>query len=114
MTFPTSHKTVFVMDHTMTASSGVKLEMDSFSKCRSGSNGGGGAGGGAGQLQPMNLIPLRPVTKSLWTCAVEAITEYCSSGAKLADDVTERRQTASHSLPLPRRTHLLHTFIVAV
>ncbi|XP_045124307.1 integrator complex subunit 13-like [Portunus trituberculatus] len=75
MSFPTSHKTVFVMDHTLTASSGVKLEMDSFSKCRSGSSSNGGAG--PVHLQPMNLIPLRPVTKSLWTCAVEAITEYC-------------------------------------
>ncbi|KAK8735783.1 hypothetical protein OTU49_005315 [Cherax quadricarinatus] len=72
MTFPTSHKTVFVMDHSLTTSSGVKLEMDSFSKSRSSS-------GSNSQplVQPMNLIPLLPVTKSLWTCAVEAITEYC-------------------------------------
>lgn len=74
MSFPTSHKTVFVMDHMLTASSGVKLEMDSFTKSRSGS------GSNSQPLaQPMNLIPLLPVTKSLWTCAVEAITEYCRS-----------------------------------
>lgn len=71
MAFPTSHKTVFVMDHTLVASSGVKLEMDSFSKSRSSSS------SSQPVSQPMNLIPLLPVSKSLWTCAVEAITEYC-------------------------------------
>ncbi|XP_047468635.1 integrator complex subunit 13-like [Penaeus chinensis] len=71
MSFPASHKTVFVLDHTLTASSGVKLEIDSFSKSRSGNS------NNQPQSQPMNLIPLLPVTKSLWTCAVEAITEYC-------------------------------------
>ncbi|KAK7007289.1 hypothetical protein SK128_025646 [Halocaridina rubra] len=70
MAFPTSHKTVFVMDHTLSSSSGVKLEMDTFSKSRSSSS-------SQPVSQPMNLIPLLPVSKSLWTCAVEAITEYC-------------------------------------
>ncbi|KAK3858190.1 hypothetical protein Pcinc_035598 [Petrolisthes cinctipes] len=79
MSFPTSHKTVFVLDHTLTASSGVKLEMDSFSKCRSGStSGNGGSSGPPTPSQPqVSLIPLLPITTSLWTCAVEAITEYC-------------------------------------
>lgn len=77
MSFPTSHKTVFVMDHTLTASSGVKLEMDSFTKSRSVSGGGCSSSSSQPMSQLMNLIPLLPVSKSLWTCAVEAITEYC-------------------------------------
>lgn len=60
-------KTVFVLDHTLTASSGVQLEMESFCKPR--------VSGGVSHSS--NFGPLRPVSKSLWTCAVEAITEYC-------------------------------------
>ncbi|XP_076060577.1 integrator complex subunit 13 asun [Oratosquilla oratoria] len=65
MAYPSSHKTVFVLDHSsnLSSMSGVKLEMDSFNKNRNN--------------QPLNLIPLQPVMKSLWTCAVEAVTEYC-------------------------------------
>ena len=67
MAFPTSHKTVFLMDHTINHPSGVKLEMDSFCKPRSSPQSSG----------PLHHIPLLPVTKTMWTCAVEAITEYC-------------------------------------
>lgn len=43
--------------------------MDGFSKSRSSNQPQSSA--------PPNLIPLLPVTKTLWTCAIESITEYC-------------------------------------
>lgn len=60
------------MDHTLSGSSGVQLDMDSFCKPRSSSGGSGGP-----PALPAHSVPLRPVTKTIWTCAVEAITEYC-------------------------------------
>ncbi|KAF0305690.1 Integrator complex subunit 13 [Amphibalanus amphitrite] len=62
MSYPLSHKTVFVLDCSpaMERPCGHQFEMDSLSKGRS-----------------SGLIPLAPVTKTMWTCAVEAAVEYC-------------------------------------
>lgn len=59
--YPSSHKTVFVLDHTpyFGISCECQIEFD-FSKSR-----------GPG------CIPLAPISKSLWTCSVEAAVEYC-------------------------------------
>ncbi|XP_046991283.1 integrator complex subunit 13 isoform X2 [Schistocerca americana] len=59
--YPSSHKTVFVLDHTpyFGISCECQIEFD-FSKSR-----------GPG------FIPLAPISKSLWTCSVEAAVEYC-------------------------------------
>lgn len=59
--YPSSHKTIFVLDHTpyFGISSEDLLEFD-FTKAR-----------GPG------FIPLAPIVKSLWTCIVEAALEYC-------------------------------------
>lgn len=58
--FPTNHKTVFLLDHTpyFGISCGVQLEFG-YTKGRPG------------------FIPLSPISKSLWTCAVEAAMDYC-------------------------------------
>lgn len=57
-----SHKTVFVVDHCpyMAESSRQQVECDVVTKSRA-----------------QGLIPLAPVSKSLWTCAVECSMEYC-------------------------------------
>ncbi|EEC17319.1 conserved hypothetical protein [Ixodes scapularis] len=62
MTFPASHKTVFVLDHSpyFLMSCQQLIEFDIFTKTR----------------QP-GIIPLAPISKSLWTCSVEAAIEYC-------------------------------------
>ncbi|KAF2366202.1 Cell cycle regulator Mat89Bb [Trinorchestia longiramus] len=65
-----SQKTVFVMDHTLAASSGVQLDMESFCKPRV-------TGGTSSLAHSSHYISVQPVVKSIWTCAVEAITEYC-------------------------------------
>ncbi|KAL3048551.1 hypothetical protein OYC64_007164 [Pagothenia borchgrevinki] len=60
--FSVAHKTVFVVDHCpyMAESSRQQVECDVLTKSR-------------GQ----GVIPLAPVSKSLWTCAVECSMEYC-------------------------------------
>ncbi|XP_056878535.1 integrator complex subunit 13 isoform X3 [Takifugu flavidus] len=60
--FAVSHKTVFVVDHCpyMAESSRQQVECDVVTKSRA-----------------QGLIPLAPVSKSLWTCAVECSMEYC-------------------------------------
>ncbi|KAF8766812.1 integrator complex subunit 13-like isoform X1 [Argiope bruennichi] len=62
MTFPVSHKTIFVLDHgpNFLGSCYQNMEFDIFTKTR----------------QP-GIIPLAPLSKSLWTCSVEAAIEYC-------------------------------------
>uniref|UniRef100_A0A674DLF6 Integrator complex subunit 13 n=1 Tax=Salmo trutta TaxID=8032 RepID=A0A674DLF6_SALTR len=62
MMFSVSHKTAFVVDHCpyMAESSRQQVECDVLTKSR-------------GQ----GMIPLAPVSKSLWTCAVECSMEYC-------------------------------------
>ncbi|CAJ1054919.1 integrator complex subunit 13 [Xyrichtys novacula] len=60
--FSVSHKTVFVVDHCpyMAESSRQQVECDVLTKSRA-----------------HGVIPLAPVSKSLWTCAVECSMEYC-------------------------------------
>ncbi|KAK3517407.1 hypothetical protein QTP70_009200 [Hemibagrus guttatus] len=60
--FSASHKTVFVVDHCpyMSESSRQQIECDMLTKSRA-----------------QAMIPLAPVSKSLWTCAVECSMEYC-------------------------------------
>ncbi|RZF33650.1 hypothetical protein LSTR_LSTR007028 [Laodelphax striatellus] len=59
--YPANHKTVFVLDHTPYFGIPCEclIEFD-FTKSR-----------GPG------FIPLAPISKSLWTCSVEAAIEYC-------------------------------------
>ena len=63
MTFPHSHKTIVILDHSpyFAESSNQSIDFDIFNKSR-------GVPG---------MIPLAPITKSLWTCNVEASLEYC-------------------------------------
>lgn len=58
--FPSNHKTLFLLDHTpyFGISCGVHLEFG-YTKGRPG------------------FIPLSPISKSLWTCSVEAAMDYC-------------------------------------
>lgn len=60
--FSVAHKTVFVVDHCpyMAESSRQQVECDVLTKSRT-----------------QGVIPLAPVSKSLWTCAVECSMEYC-------------------------------------
>ncbi|GAB6029670.1 hypothetical protein CHUAL_005402 [Chamberlinius hualienensis] len=62
MTFPVSHKTVFVLDHSSYFAESCRqpIEFDVFTQKR----------------QP-GIIPLAPICKSLWTCTVEGVVEYC-------------------------------------
>ena len=62
MTFPHSHKTVIVLDrspHFLELSKEM-IEYDIFTKSRA-----------------PGIIPMAPIVKSLWTCNVEAVMEYC-------------------------------------
>lgn len=64
MSFPISHKTVVVLDESnyfLETSCDQTFEFDVINKSR----------------QPSGIIPLCPINKSLWTCSVEAIAEYC-------------------------------------
>lgn len=58
--FPVNHKTIFVVDHTpyFGLSSNAHVKMD-FTKRPSGS-----------------IIP-SPIFKSMWTCSIESVLEYC-------------------------------------
>lgn len=60
--FSVAHKTVFLVDHCpyMSESSRQQVECDVLTKSRT-----------------QGVIPLAPVSKSLWTCAVECSMEYC-------------------------------------
>ncbi|XP_075066557.1 integrator complex subunit 13 isoform X1 [Mixophyes fleayi] len=61
-TFSEAHKTVFVVDHCpyMAESCRQHVEFDMLTKNRT-----------------QGIIPLAAISKSLWTCAVEASMEYC-------------------------------------
>lgn len=58
--FPSNHKTIFVVDHTpyFGLASDAQIKMD-FTK------------------RPSGAIPPSPVFKSMWTCTIEAVLEYC-------------------------------------
>ena len=73
MAYPHSHKTVIVLDHgpTMLKSSKQTVEYDMGSKSRS-----------------QSVIPLAPISKSLWTCNVEAAVEY----ARIVFDIFPRNK----------------------
>ncbi|CAL1527012.1 unnamed protein product [Lymnaea stagnalis] len=60
MTFPLSHKTIFVLDHSsyFAQSCNQPIEYDVLKSKGSG------------------VIPAAPITKSLWTCNVEGLQEY--------------------------------------
>ena len=58
--FPTCHKTVFVLDHgPYFALPCQQVEYD------------------VGRRTGPGFIPLNPITKTVWTSAVEAVSEYC-------------------------------------
>jgi len=67
MAFPVNHKTVFVLDHSPVfyGQSCAPLDLDQMMKSR------------AGSAAAAHYIPLPPVYKSMWTCAAEAVLEYC-------------------------------------
>ncbi|CAG2114889.1 unnamed protein product, partial [Medioppia subpectinata] len=61
---PTSHKTVIILDESnyfLETSCEQTFDFDVVNKSR----------------QPSGIIPLSPIGKSLWTCSVEAVAEYC-------------------------------------
>ncbi|XP_022105376.1 integrator complex subunit 13-like [Acanthaster planci] len=64
MSFPASHKTIFVLDHgpffAESCEHPVEYDVVALSKTRS-----------------AGFIPLAPFCKSLWTCSVESVLEYC-------------------------------------
>ena len=59
--FPHTHKTIILLDHgvTMLESSQQSTDFDVLQKGRA-----------------PGLIPLAPITKTMWTCNVEAALEY--------------------------------------
>jgi hypothetical protein len=63
MTYPLSHKTVFVLDQTAAFSQSCEqIEIESVKSSVS---------------QQAGFIPLPPVDKSIWTSATESVLEYC-------------------------------------
>jgi len=58
--FPANHKTTFVVDHTpyfgLASNSYIKMD---FTK------------------RPSGGVPPAPIFKSMWTCSIEAVLEYC-------------------------------------
>lgn len=59
------HKTVFILDHGASTAKkcGEMVDFDGVFKHRSAKN--------------SNISPLPPIEKTLWTCAVESVVEYC-------------------------------------
>ena len=58
--FPVSHKTIFVLDHSSYFAQSCKqqIEHDVI------------------RLKGSGMIPAAPIAKTLWTCNVEALQEY--------------------------------------
>lgn len=79
--FSESHKTVFVVDHCpyMAESCRQHVEFDMLTKNRT-----------------QGIIPLAPISKSLWTCAVEASVEYC----RIMYDIFPFKKLVRVQLPL--------------
>ncbi|XP_054160697.1 integrator complex subunit 13-like [Oppia nitens] len=64
MSYPVSHKTVVILDESnyfLETSCDLTFDFDVINRSR----------------QPSGIIPLCPISKTLWTCCVEAIAEYC-------------------------------------
>ncbi|XP_007907204.1 integrator complex subunit 13 [Callorhinchus milii] len=89
--FSEAHKTVFVVDHCpyMSESCRQTVEFDMFTKNRA-----------------PGIIPLAPISKSLWTCAVESAMEYCRI---MYDIFPARKQPAmiNNMMSAPRDHKLL-------
>ena len=66
MTFPVNHKTVLILDHGPNFS--LPCDQIDFDFHKSRVAGGAAAAG---------YIPSAPVMKTMWTCASEAVLEYC-------------------------------------
>ncbi|PSN39663.1 Protein asunder [Blattella germanica] len=118
--YPSNHKTVFVLDHTpyFGISCECMIEFD-FTKSRG-----------------PTFIPLAPISKSLWTCSVEAAIEYCrivwdlfpqgklirfvvsDSTAHLLNTWSPQQQNLSHvlnslsTMGIPPRTHQMVEYSV--
>lgn len=60
MAYPHAHKTVILLDHSSYFASSSQYSID-IDNARS----------------KVGFIPLAPITKSLWTCNLEAVMEYC-------------------------------------
>lgn len=60
MSFPHAHKTIILLDHSHYFSSPSQYSID-IDNARS----------------KVGFIPMAPITKSMWTCNVEAVVEYC-------------------------------------
>lgn len=58
--FPVNHKTTFVVDHTpyFGLASNAHIQMDFIKR-------------------PSGVVQLPPVFKSMWTCSIESVVEYC-------------------------------------
>ena len=63
MACPTNHKTVFVLDQNPTFSTPCDPVEFDFHKARA--------------TLASNYIPAAPIHKTMWTCATEAVLEYC-------------------------------------
>ncbi|XP_061570784.1 integrator complex subunit 13 isoform X2 [Cololabis saira] len=88
--FSVAHKTVFVVDHCpyMSESSRQQVECDVLTKSRA-----------------QGVIPLAPVSKSLWTCAVECSLEYC----RILYDVYPRDKLVNYIVS-DSEFHILNTW----
>ncbi|XP_027034983.1 integrator complex subunit 13 isoform X3 [Tachysurus fulvidraco] len=88
--FSVAHKTVFVVDHCpyMAESSRQQIECDMLTKSRS-----------------QGMIPLAPVSKSLWTCAVECSMEYC----RILYDIYPSRKLINYIVS-DSECHILNTW----
>lgn len=91
--FSVSHKTVFVVDHCpyMAESSRQQVECDVVTKSRA-----------------QGLIPLAPVSKSLWTCAVECSMEYC----RILYDIYPRDKLVSLKRRRRKKTRTERVFLI--
>ena len=63
MTFPVSHKTVFVLDHSPHFS--MPCEVVEFDSLKTSQHGAA------------RQIPIQPICKTMWTSAAESVLEYC-------------------------------------
>ncbi|KAF5888730.1 protein asunder [Clarias magur] len=90
MMFSVAHKTVFVVDHCpyMAESSRQQIECDMLTKSRA-----------------QAMIPLAPVSKSLWTCAVECSMEYC----RILYDIYPTRKLVNYMVS-DSECHVLNTW----
>ena len=91
LTIPISHKTIFLFDHSnyFSESCAQAFDFDVSTKQKASAAG------------PQGSLKIEPVSKSLWTCSVEASLEYARIVYDLFPDMTKLIRMVVTKVELP-------------